>query len=233
MCIWVNWIFFVQLLNVWLLDYSILLRARHDELIHESITLHNHEIFSPGVKQHLSVNQRLGVSIKCWWTLLCIFSLFLWRIIFCKQSSNFLSNFQSNNLFTIQPNCLLWGKKLVKVGLINASCICAKNKTSPLLKTPEKDFHLCFFFFSFWEGKRCTNAEKDDFDQRTACKVPICWEKMNNKQHKQFYQCWLLPVEHRSCDRVFKNSSTIFRVPPPTPPPPKNLLEVFLQACFT
>ena len=27
-----------------LLDYSILLKPRHDELIHESITLHNHEL---------------------------------------------------------------------------------------------------------------------------------------------------------------------------------------------
>ena len=27
-----------------LLDYYIFLKARHDELIHESITLHNHEL---------------------------------------------------------------------------------------------------------------------------------------------------------------------------------------------
>ena len=29
---------------VWLLDHSILLKARHDELNHEFITLHNHEL---------------------------------------------------------------------------------------------------------------------------------------------------------------------------------------------
>ena len=39
-------IVFVQLvLNVRLLDYSILLKARHDELIEELITLHSYEAF--------------------------------------------------------------------------------------------------------------------------------------------------------------------------------------------
>ena len=34
----------VKLAYIQLLDYSILLKARHDELIHESITWHNHEL---------------------------------------------------------------------------------------------------------------------------------------------------------------------------------------------
>ena len=33
-----------NLFYVQLLDYSILLKARHDELIHESITLYNHKL---------------------------------------------------------------------------------------------------------------------------------------------------------------------------------------------
>ena len=37
-------IFLFNLFFVQLLDYSILLKARHDELIHESITLHYHEL---------------------------------------------------------------------------------------------------------------------------------------------------------------------------------------------
>ena len=36
--------FFIQLVFVQLLDYSFLLNARHDELIHESITLDNHNL---------------------------------------------------------------------------------------------------------------------------------------------------------------------------------------------
>ena len=36
---------FVQLVFVQLFDYSIILKARHDESIHESITLHNHALF--------------------------------------------------------------------------------------------------------------------------------------------------------------------------------------------
>ena len=37
-------IFLFNCLYVWLLDYSISLEARHDELIHELITLDNHEL---------------------------------------------------------------------------------------------------------------------------------------------------------------------------------------------
>ena len=36
-------IFMFSYFNVRLLDYSILLKAKQDELIHELITLHNHE----------------------------------------------------------------------------------------------------------------------------------------------------------------------------------------------
>ena len=47
-----------ELFYVWLLEYSILLKARHYELIHESITLHNRKLLQRQMVNHESVTQK-------------------------------------------------------------------------------------------------------------------------------------------------------------------------------
>ena len=67
----------------------------------------------------------LPLPAKCWFE--CIqpgdFRQLWWRVIFAKQCNNFLSNFQSNVFTPYNLNCLLWNKRLVRVGLINTSCL--------------------------------------------------------------------------------------------------------------
>ena len=33
------------------------------------------------------------------------------------------------------------------------------------------------------DRKTCENTEKDDFDQQTACRAPVCWSKYTTLAH--------------------------------------------------